>query len=139
MIIAVNRQFLLPDRTIGEMLLDGAHFAWTMEDACREKGAWQSSFKIPGQTAIPSGWYEVTLTMSNRFKRMLPLLLKVPDFEAIRIHGGNGPQDVEGCIAIGSDRDDSRIWNSAVKVDALVALIQGSQTVSKVWCAVNNP
>jgi len=138
-IITVNRQFLLPDRTIGEMLVDGVHFAWTMEDACREQGVWKREYKIPGKTAIPTGRYEVAVTMSARFKRPLPLLFKVPDFEGVRIHGGNGPDDVEGCIAIAAERDDRRIWNSAGRVLSLIALIQKAATVSKVWCEVKNP
>ena len=44
--------------------------------------------KIPGHTAIPEGSYPVVLSYSPRFKRWLPLLLGVPNFEGIRIHAG---------------------------------------------------
>ena len=54
----------------------------TLEDVQRD-------VKIKAETAIPWGMYKVVITMSNRFKRRLPLLLDVPNFEGVRIHGGN--------------------------------------------------
>ena len=39
--------------------------------------------KIPGHTAIPEGSYPVVISYSPRFKRWLPLLLSVPNFEGM--------------------------------------------------------
>ena len=47
---------------------------------------------------IPAGKYPVSLTWSNRFKKMLPLIENVPDREGIRIHMGTIPEHSEGCI-----------------------------------------
>lgn len=101
------RNEFLPDRTLGKLLLSGQHgdtyFAYTLEDTVREPGV-----KIPGQTAIPAGRYEMVVDRSNRFSALaghdvyLPRLLNVPNFEGIRIHAGNSPLDSAGCILIGS-------------------------------------
>ena len=123
--LALIRDILVTTYTMGELLVDGRHLGWTLEDAVREQvGAdgryfWRPDFKIPGQTAIPCGTYEVVVTYSNRFRRPLPLVLGVPDFDAIRLHGGNDVKDTEGCPLNGLERDVSRGWvgNCAPVVD----------------------
>ena len=37
--------------------------------------------KVKSETAIPKGTYDVIINKSNRFKRLLPLLLNVPNFD----------------------------------------------------------
>lgn len=76
----------------------------TLEDVCRQaKGvAWAPEMKVQNQTCIPFGLYEVVLTWSNRFQRILPLVLGVPSFEGIRIHPGNDDVDTDGCILVGT-------------------------------------
>lgn len=74
---------------------------WTLEDPVREvPGEPVEAWKIKGDTAIPRGTYAVRVTRSNRFKTDLPLLLNVPGFEGVRIHGGNTAADTEGCILV---------------------------------------
>jgi hypothetical protein len=53
--------------------------------------------KIPGQTAISCGRYELVLNMSQRFGRILPEVLNVPNFSGVRLHGGNTTANTEGC------------------------------------------
>lgn len=111
--------------TIGRMYIDGAFFANTLEDIYRPIK--KPEDKVKNETAIPYGTYEVVLTMSNRFKRELPLLKDVPFFEAIRIHGGNTEENTEGCSLIGENTDEKKIWNCRAKLDALVGHLKAAK------------
>ena len=74
---------------------------WALEDVVREvPGEPVEAWKVKGQTAIPRGTYAVRVTRSNRFKTDLPLLLDVPGFAGVRLHGGNTAADTEGCILV---------------------------------------
>ena len=97
--LRVHRLQLDPLVTIGEMLVDDKFECFTLEDTVRVLGV-----KVLGQTAIPKGTYAIDVTMSTRFKRMLPLLLNVPEFDGIRIHPGNTAADTSGCILVGRSR-----------------------------------
>lgn len=94
--LSLNRTYLGQDCTIGTMSVDGVFTCYTCEDTVRPLGD-----KIYGKTAIPAGEYDVVITHSPRFDRDLPLLLRVPGFEGIRIHPGNIPADTDGCILPG--------------------------------------
>ena len=77
--------------------------------------------KAYGQTAIPRGSYECVYTYSNRFKKMLPLLLNVKGFEGIRIHSGNSAKDTEGCILVGLNLKKGMVLNSREWTNKLVS------------------
>ena len=49
---------------------------------------------------IPVGIYEVRVTYSPRFKRMLPLVEQVPGRSGIRFHRGTKPEHSKGCILV---------------------------------------
>jgi len=117
--ITVIRKTFNEKCTIGELLINGAHFAYTLEDVVREDGV-----KVKGKTAIPEGVYDVILSQSFRFKRVLPELLDVPYFTKIRIHGGNTEADTEGCILVGEFTDGKKIWNCKGKVDELCKILK---------------
>lgn len=107
------------DFTIGSLSIDGDWECWTLEDQLRPDGV-----KVPAQTCIPAGKYVVQLTMSTRFKRVLPLLRDVPMFEGIRIHPGNTAEDTEGCILVGQDRHGQSVGRSRDAFNALFAKMQ---------------
>ena len=95
--LKVLRKELTARSTIGELHVDGKFECFTLEDAVRP-------VKIKGVTAIPSGVYEVVVNFSQRFRRPLPLLLNVPNFDGVRIHAGNTDADTEGCLLVGKTK-----------------------------------
>lgn len=107
--------------TLGELLRDGKHFAFTCEDTDRELE--KGGVKVPGKSAIPRGKYRLTATMSNRFKKILPLVEGVPGFSGVRIHGGNTSKDTEGCPLIGERRTANGVAGCAAPVAALIRVI----------------
>ena len=107
--------------TIGVLQVEGTLFrCWTCEDLER-------TTKIQGKTAIPQGRYKVILSLSNRFKRVLPLLVNVPNFEGIRIHPGNTSEDTEGCILLGIERINGTIQKSKITCDFFQNLLETAE------------
>ena len=101
--------------TEGKLYLNGKYFCDTIEDRVRPTGE-----KVFGQTAIPEGCYELVVNNSARFKKLMPLLLDVPNFRGIRIHSGNTADDSEGCILVGVKVGDGVIGQSRRTFNALM-------------------
>lgn len=118
------------DYTAGQLFINDEFFCWTLEDLERDK-------KIPRETAIPKGKYEVILNMSNRFQKYMPLLLNVPGFEGIRIHNGNTKDDTEGCILVcNEDSRDGFGGNSKLAFKNLMARLTKVEKKEKIWITV---
>ena len=112
--LVLTRRWFTEESTEGELTLEGERICYTLEDRLHEGP------KIPGRTAIPAGRYELALTHSPRFNRLLPLVQHVPDFSGVRIHAGNTPGDTEGCILVGEERVEDRVLRSRVALEALM-------------------
>ena len=93
------------DSTLGIFLVDGLHECFGLEDERR-------LVKVPGETCIPTGRYEVRLrTDGSRHEKYLTRfprihvgvleLMDVPNFTAIQIHPGNDDDDTAGCLLPG--------------------------------------
>jgi hypothetical protein len=123
MVITVKRLYKTENSTIGEMLIDGVFECFTLEDKERP-------VKIKGETAIPKGTYRVIINESNRFKRLLPLLIDVPNFEGVRIHSGNSNHDTEGCILVGQTRNKNYIGQSRKAFDKLFKKMQAAKNIT---------
>lgn len=120
--LRLERLQLDKDVTVGALYVDDAFECWTLEDVVRAPGV-----KVYGQTAIPYGTYTVDITMSARFKVMMPLVLNVPQFSGIRIHPGNTAQDTDGCILVGTDRMRKSLGRSRIAYNALYVKLRHAQ------------
>ena len=114
--------------TIGKLYTDQVFLCDTLEDTVRElrdinhDGDFDDDAegKVYGKTAIPCGKYKVLLSFSSKLKRILPILLKVPGFTGIRIHGGKNETWTEGCILVGENVVKGQLvnfgyWETTIK------------------------
>lgn len=130
--LLLKRKWLTPNSTIGELSLDGKFLCFILEDTVRPE-------KIKGKTAIPAGRYQIIITPSNRFKRDLPLLLNVPNYEGIRIHVGNVPENTEGCLLPGVERGKDQVIASRIAFDKLFSTIRVLLKKGELWIEIENP
>lgn len=126
--LTLERKWKKDTYTIGKLYVNGELFSDTLED--KDRGLTSAMTleeinkkKIYGQTAIPSGTYEVKMTYSNRFnsrawgKRYsgkVPELLNVKGFGGVRIHPGNRAADTLGCILVGKNSSVGMVTNSQI-------------------------
>lgn len=115
--LTLERKWKKPDYTIGILYINGSRFCETLEDTVRPIGE-----KVPGKTAIPAGRYHINMeTISPRFKNrswakkyngIVPRLENVPDFIGVLIHPLNKPEETDGCIGVGNNRNKGMILDS---------------------------
>jgi hypothetical protein len=123
--LTLIRKYPGTDCIIGELYVDGVFECYTLEDVERP-------IKIPGVTAIPRGFYEVIISYSERFKKPLPLLQNVPNFDGVRIHTGNTAANTEGCILVGKINATTQVQQSKVAFDALFPKLQAAAGMEKI-------
>ena len=132
----VIRNIYTQDTTIGVLTIDTNPFTcYTLEDRVRLT-------KVATQTAIPAGRYRVIITMSLRFKKLMPLLLNVPGFDGIRIHKGNTDQDTDGCLLLGSMTDikdlSLSVALSSVAFDSFLPILTEALQKEDVWITISD-
>ncbi len=138
--ILLKRSPSLAHCTLGDLYIDGVWECKTLEDVVREiPGKPVTEWKVPNETAIPSGTYAVFINDSPHFGRPLPMLLNVPGFTGVRIHPGNTAKDTEGCILVGKSVAGESIVESRVAFGELFAKIQDAiDSLDKVHITVEN-
>ena len=125
------------NHNFGQLWIDGIYFGETLEDTDRFLESHPMD-KVPNDTAIPRGRYPVTLTMSTRFGKVMPLVSDVSGFDGIRIHGGNSEADTHGCPLLGSVRTATGIANCAGINERLIDRLQAAlDRKEDIWLEVN--
>ena len=76
----------------GRLVINGRFFCNTLERVGYE---------------IPALCYPVRVTMSPRFKRLLPIVQNVPERSGIRIHRGTKPEHSSGCVLVVADNKNN--------------------------------
>lgn len=138
--ILVNRVAKKEKYTIGKLSIDGVYVCDTIED--KDRGLKQDTpidkikkDKVYGQTAIPSGVYNVTLdVVSNKFSQKpyfkalcggkLPRLMNVPGFDGVLIHTGNDETDSYGCIIVGYNKVFGKVIDSKKAFEKLYPILK---------------
>lgn len=97
-----------PKGTIGALYLDDDFVCFTLEDPIRV------GEKIPGNTAIPSGSYQLAKRKHGRFYEIYKTrwshqfsieIMNVHNFTDVLIHTGNDHGDTSGCVLVGFSCD----------------------------------
>lgn len=126
--LKLKRVAFMPSYTIGHLYINDKYFCDTLEDANRDlnkDGKFDNGEqKVYSQTCIPFGQYKVKLMMSPKFKRVLPRLFDVPDFDGVLIHRGNTSKDTSGCILVGLNKQKGMVLDSAIYENKLVQLLK---------------
>jgi len=127
--------------TIGELTIDGVFECFILED--KDRGLRKDmpvseliTKKVKAKTAIPEGRYEVVINFSNRFKKLLPLLLDVPAYAGIRIHPGNTAADTEGCLLPGINKGIDKVTSSRVAFNALFGKMKAASAHEKIFIII---
>lgn len=135
MMIRVERYKSTDDATLSRVYIDGRFECFGLEDEYRAE-------KVPGETRIPAGTYDVTLRREGGFHQRysqkfgvhhhgMLWVRNVPGFEYVLIHIGNTDDDTAGCLLVGQEADEKamRVLNSTVAYKALY---------SKAWPAAQS-
>lgn len=117
MLVVIDRKWKKDTYTIGRVFIDDVFFANSMED--KDRGLTKDmplaeikKRKVYGETAIPAGEYEVRMTYSPKYKRMMPQVMDVPGWTGVRMHSMNEAKDSLGCIGMGKNDKPGWISNS---------------------------
>ena len=123
------RKYRKTDYTIGILYINNEYFCEILEDTDRGLKDSMSleeikKIKIKDQTCIPYGKYQILMTYSPKYKKIMPLVNNVKGFEGIRIHSGNTNKDTSRCLLPGFNKIKGQVINSRGTFNKLYSLIQ---------------
>lgn len=131
--LKLKRVYFNDKYTIGKLYICDEYFCDTIEDVNRDLNK-DGDLNDPGEskimhkTAIPCGSYKVVVNLSNRFKRLLPLLIDVPHFDGIRIHNGVDETSSSGCIIVGKNTETGKLTKSREYMNLLTDKLLSEQS-----------
>lgn len=126
LLFKLKRRYKGSEYTIGKMSISDIALCDVLEDKDRGLTSDMTETQILrkkayGKTAIPTGTYEIRLTVSPKFKNrdwakkyggLVPELIGVKGFSGARIHPGNKAEDTYGCPLPGENKVVGQVINS---------------------------
>ncbi len=134
------------ESTLGLISVKRKFFCYSLEDQFNEP-------KVPGETRIPAGRYEIKLRneggMVTRYKKRFDWhqgmlwLQDVPGFRFIYLHVGNKDDDSEGCILVGDGQvqnvtERGQVTSSVAAYRRLYEVITEALLREEVWITVED-
>lgn len=119
--IKSHRNVFTEFSTISNVTVNDHFICYFLEDEDRKLE--DGGEKIFGRSAIPRGFYEIKMDYSPKYKKNMPHVLDVPQFEGIRIHPGNKPDDTEGCLIPGLSYKDDWVRDSQKAYEKLLSMM----------------
>lgn len=103
------RDSIVNDAVLGSLYVGGVKVCDTLENKAK---------------LIPCGEYNLNVSKSQKFCRLLPLVYndEVPMHRGIRMHVGNSVKDTTGCILVGFERNGDRLVNSRIVESTVTGL-----------------
>ena len=115
MLLKLIRKQPQGDAIRGKLYLNGTLFCTTLERRGVE---------------ILALWYTVSVTMSPRFKRLLPIVNSVPGQSGIRFHVGTQPKHSSGCILVPDRETETQLTQT---------LLQAQQQHETIYLEIIDP
>lgn len=140
--LVADRAWRKDTYTISRLFVDGKRFYESLED--KDRGLKQTDslerilkVKVPGETAIPSGTYRITLDIvSQKYKAIkwyddlcggrMPRLLDVPGYDGILIHPLTTALESRGCIGVGRNTIKGKLTSSRATFKALYKMMEAA-------------
>jgi len=103
--LTVTKMTATSTRTVSRLDIDGNPFCFILEDAIRET-------KVPSETCIPAGRYQVVRRYHGRFyteyrkrfnHKCVFEIVGIPNYSDVLFHIGNDIKDTRGCLLTGQD------------------------------------
>lgn len=132
--IRIERLQASADTTLGSLFADDVWQCYTKEPRIRLDRAF-----IAGESCLPAGWYNVSLTPSRRYGRVVPLLVSSP----MTLHGGfrisvgmrllpgQHVLDSDSGILLGQEQGPKNVHRTRLAYEALFAKLESARARSE--------
>lgn len=128
--LSLKRDIFSPTFTLGQLSIDGIPTFFTVERP------YLNGANTPGKACILPGHYQIVITASPKFHKLMPRLLNVPERDGILVHPANESSELAGCIAIGLQRTKDGVGASRVAFDDFYHRLSLALEKSKVWITI---